>query len=179
MEQKSNLALIGPRGVGKSTVAKLISEKLNRPLFIIDELVQYEAEGNSIEQIVDSGGWSSFRDLELFVLNKLTKCSNSIIDCGGGILVEAPSGASMYESFSERKFEQLSHCAKLVYLQRPLEQLVGLVPLDSNRPKLADDYKQLLARRLPWYEKAADVVAEIGNQTAEEVATEVINKAYS
>lgn len=176
MSDKKNIALIGARGVGKSTIAKLLSDQRQRPLFIMDELVQYEAEGQTIETIVVNNGWTSFRNYELLVLEKLAKCSDCVIDCGGGVLVEAPIEPSLQESFSERKFEKLHACATLIYLKRPLEDLVNLVKLDSNRPKLAEDYKSLLSLRLPWYEKAADITIDMDDKTPEQILDEIVIK---
>lgn len=174
MSGSQNIAFIGARGVGKSTIAKLVAHTLEKPLFCMDELIQYEAHGRSIEQIVEEENWTGFRDLELLVLEKLAKCQGAVIDCGGGVLVEAPEEPSMKETFSERKHTKLQECAKVIYLKRPLEELVSLVELDANRPKLSDDYKMLLEQRLPWYEKAADHTIELADLSTVDVKNEVL-----
>jgi len=176
MSIKTNIALIGARGVGKSTIAKLTSQNLDRPLFCMDELIQYEAHGETIESIVTNGGWAKFREIELYVLEKLSKCNHSVIDCGGGVLVEAPVEPSLEETFSERKYQKLHACAKIMYLRRPLEDLVDLVALDAHRPQLCNDYKRLLSLRLPWYEKAADLSIDLLDKSPETLCQEIIDR---
>jgi len=174
MSKKNNIAFVGARGVGKSTIARMVAQELYKTPFCMDELIQYESNGQSIEHIVQSEGWNGFRDLEFHVLEKLSKCSNSIIDCGGGVLVEAPKTPKDEETFSDRKFNQLKDCAKVIYLRRPLEDLIHIVELDENRPSLSDDYKLLLERRLPWYEKAADHIVDLEQNSAEEMRDIII-----
>lgn len=174
MSNKNNVAFIGARGVGKSTIARMVAQELYKTPFCMDELIQYESKGQNIENIVLSKGWKGFRDLEFQVLEKLSHCSNSIIDCGGGVLVEAPERPNREEAFSDRKFNQLKNCAKVIYLRRPLQDLVDIVELDENRPSLSNDYKLLLEKRLPWYEKAADHIVDLEQNSAEEMKDIII-----
>ena len=81
-----NIILIGFRGTGKSTIAKLLGKILNRKVFSIDSIVEKNAEEN-ISSIVKTKGWKYFRDLESEVLKEVTQENNIIIDCGGGIVL--------------------------------------------------------------------------------------------
>src|SRR3989338_1892140 len=56
---KMNLVLIGYRGTGKSSVAKLIAEKMHAKLISTDELIVKKA-GMSIPKIVERKGWEHF-----------------------------------------------------------------------------------------------------------------------
>jgi shikimate kinase len=159
---KKNIALIGPRGAGKSKVSRKLTKKLSMPVFSVDTLISYECQGESIETIVKKrGGWSGFRSREFFILERLCQMNNVIVDCGGGILVEAPEGDKGEEHFSEKKADTLkSHCF-VIYLKRPMNFLATKIAPDPNRPNLIGDYETLLNRRLPWYESVADLTVDL------------------
>lgn len=57
------LFLIGPRASGKSTVGRLVAERLGLPFHDTDDMVMDEA-GRSIAEIVRQEGWESFRERE-------------------------------------------------------------------------------------------------------------------
>ena len=71
-------------GCGKSTIAKLLSEKINIPHIDLDD----EIEKNNkmkISQLFDSQGEVKFRKIEKEVLTKILKSKNkSVISLGGG-----------------------------------------------------------------------------------------------
>lgn len=162
-----NVALIGGRGAGKSKVSRRLSKLTGWPVMSTDILVAYEAGGLSVEKIVAKEGWSGFRAREFAILEKLKLMQEVIIDCGGGILVEAPAAdGSAGETFSKRKSELLRSYATLVYIKRPMSWLLEKARKDSNRPDLVGNYVELLERRLPWYEQAADQILDLGDGAA-------------
>ncbi|MFR7760018.1 MAG: shikimate kinase [Peptoniphilus grossensis] len=77
-----NIALVGMPSCGKTTMARLLSEKLNRDYFDTDKLIQ-EREGK-IPEIFEKKGEKYFRDLETKVLEELSKKTGIIIATGGG-----------------------------------------------------------------------------------------------
>jgi shikimate kinase len=172
-----NIALIGARGAGKSKISRKLTKLLQRQIFSTDSLISYEADGDPISSIVENMGWTGFRDMEHQVLEKLSAMKNIIIDCGGGILVEAPgTDGKKKESFSERKAQLLKNRCTVVYLERPMKYLMDKGKLDANRPELSKDYKALLERRLPWYENAADITVSLVDVTVKEAAEKVVEK---
>ena len=77
-----NIALVGMPSCGKTTMARLLSEKLNRDYFDTDKLIQ-EREGK-IPEIFENKGEKYFRDFETKVLEEVSKKTGIIIATGGG-----------------------------------------------------------------------------------------------
>ncbi len=159
MAEKTNIAFIGGRGAGKSRISRKFGKLSGRLCLSTDTLISYEAGGIPITKIVAQEGWKGFREREYQLLGKLARMQNLVVDCGGGILVEAPeSGAE--ERLSSRKLDLLKSC-HVVYVKRDLNWLLEKASADLNRPDLPGGYRELLERRLPWYEQAADFVLDM------------------
>lgn len=157
----TNLALVGARGAGKSKISRKLSKKASRVLLSLDNLICYEMGGRTIQSIVEEMGWKGFRDLEWSMLAQVCQMPNVILDCGGGILVEAPIEPGAPERFSERKASLLKRHARVVYIKRDWDWLMSKSGLDPARPALGDDYRAILEKRLPWYEATADYVLDM------------------
>ena len=163
MKLKTNIALIGGRGAGKSKISRKFGKLSGRVVMSTDTLISYEAGGITIARIVEENGWRDFRNKEYQILEKLNALNNIIIDCGGGIMVEAPdeSVGETIETYSERKIEILKSNATVVYVKRSMKWLIGKSGHDSSRPDLVGEYSTLLERRFPWYEKTADFILDM------------------
>ena len=179
-ELKSNLALIGGRGCGKSSIAKRLARcNRNFMLFSLDALIRYERDAASIPEIVEQEGWSGFRALEFEVLKKAAAFqSGALIDCGGGIVVDLDENGE--EIFSQRKVEALRAHSRIVYLARDVEYLISRVGSDPSRPALSDhhDFESIMARRDPWYREAADVVIDCADNGKTELSRIVLRWFY-
>ena len=81
---KKNIVLIGMMGCGKTTVGKLLSQRLDHPLVDTDALIE-ERQGRSIPDIFARDGEAGFRALELELCRELSGQENLIIACGGGL----------------------------------------------------------------------------------------------
>ncbi|MEQ9362679.1 MAG: shikimate kinase [Leptospirales bacterium] len=163
MSDPTNIAFIGARGAGKSKLSRKFGKRSGRVVLSTDSLVSYEAGGRTVAQIVAAEGWPGFRDREYELLAKIGDMRDIVVDCGGGILVEAggPDAPAGAEIFSERKAAKLKEIAHVVYIYRDIDWLIGRVAEDSNRPDLGGDYRRLLERRLPWYERIADTTLDM------------------
>lgn len=153
-----NINLIGMRGVGKSNVARRLSVMAKMPVMSTDALVEYETGRTVVEFVADHGGdWRPFRDLEYHVLGKLAAMDGLIIDCGGGIVVDlGPDGEEIY---SERKVRRMRAIGPVVWLQGDIEQdSAAKSEADPARPSLHASRTaiEIMERRRPWYEQAAD-----------------------
>ncbi|MBF0196230.1 MAG: shikimate kinase [Planctomycetes bacterium] len=178
---KNKIAFIGARGAGKSKISRKLSKRCDLPVFSTDTLVSYEAGGITIAELVKNSSWPAFRQQEYDILEKLVGMKDVIIDCGGGILVEAPDASQGRdeEAFSQRKFALLSANCHIVYLRQSKEYLINKMSPDANRPDLVGDYEKVLDRRLPWYENSADMVVDLENTKGRQAVNMILDEFSS
>lgn len=170
-----NIALIAPRGAGKSKLSRKLSKRTGRLNLSTDQLVCYEAGGKTIKEIVETEGWISFRNREYEILKKLTSMNHIIIDCGGGILFDIDP-ITNEEIESERKINLLKKNTFIIYIFRDIEWLLNNVSNDFQRPYLSqeNEYIEILKRRLPSYQKYADYILDMRNKEVKEGVEEII-----
>ncbi|MDR1577345.1 MAG: hypothetical protein LBT86_03805 [Deltaproteobacteria bacterium] len=147
------IVLIGFMGAGKTTVGRLLSQILHRPLVDLDEALE-ERLGLTIPEIFSQKGEEYFRTQETLLLNELTRSQEPRILSAGGGVVERP-----------RNIHILSF-VKTYYLKAPVADLWARLqgPERAHRP-LAQDKAGFWARfenRAPWYESAGEVVDATG-----------------
>lgn len=149
------------RGVGKSNISRRLGFLTKRPVLATDLLVEYET-GQPIPEYVADHGWSSFRDKEFAVLQRIGAMDNVIVDCGGGIVVDVDVDTGT-EFLSERKIDALRSRGPVIWLRGDIERLVAKTATDPNRPTLSETTAagDLMRRREPFYREAADVVLDV------------------
>ena len=153
-----NIVLTGMPGCGKSTVAKLLSEKLSRPLIEADALIEEKA-GMSIPEIFASLGEEGFRRLETEVLAEQGKRSGAVISTGGGCVTRRENYPLLHQN------------AAIVWIKRDL----SLLPKDGRPLSLKNDLSEMYEKRRPLYGSFADI--EIDNDGAPEAAARKILEA--
>lgn len=170
-----NITIIGLRGAGKSNVSRRLSVHTKRPVLPTDVMVEYEADGRSIPELVAAEGWPAFREREYQALRRIVRLDGVIIDAGGGIVVDlAPDGS---EVFSERKVGLLQESGPVIWLRGDVERLVKKVQAKADRPDLVDPAQVLatMEARTPLYEKAATHVIDIDGKRRERIALEIVS----
>lgn len=170
-----NIALIGPRGVGKSKVSRRLSKLLSMPVISTDMIAIYEAGGISIPNQIknNNGKWNNFRKLELKVLENLSKSKNIILDCGGGILFDVDKDGREY--YSEKKVKVLKSFCTVFGLWHNTDYLIEKVINDTERPVLSEinSYREILERRLPFYQSASDFYIPVEGLDPKEIAKKI------
>lgn len=139
--QVRNLVLIGMPGCGKSTVGKILAEKLGRTFIDTDEEFAKQ-EGMLAGEYIEKYGEVAFRDAESRVVKEFCKEKSLVIATGGGsILREENRDAMMQNSL-------------IVYMDRELCKLAT-----DGRPlsKDMDRLQKLYETRQPIYVNLADV----------------------
>ncbi len=164
-----NVVLIGYRGTGKSTVGKLVAERLGRVLVSTDaEIVKSAVQ--SIPEIVEQHGWEYFRDLETKICQDLAGRDGDgvVIDTGGGAILRS------------QNVEGLKRTGKLFWLTAPVETIARRIGADTQRPSLTgtksflDEIQDVLRERTPKYQAAADYIIETDGKSATQVADEIL-----
>lgn len=152
--QKLNLALIGMPGCGKSTVGRLLAEKLGRPLLDCDKEI-VRRSGQAIADIFAEQGEAKFRQIESQTLADIAKEGGQVIACGGGVVLRPEN------------IQALRQNSLLIWLDRPLEQLaVGKGrPLSPN----PEANRLLYQQRAPLYQQYADYRQACAQTPAETV----------
>lgn len=104
--KKSNfnsILLHGFRCTGKSTIGKILAEKLHFDYMEMDDLIVKQA-GKSIDNLTDGGtNWQEFRRLENILLKKLLKKKNTVVSTGGGLAVN-----NIYKDHTKKTFGDLN-----------------------------------------------------------------------
>jgi shikimate kinase len=158
-----NIVLTGMRGVGKSNISRRLSLFTKWPVLSTDLLIEYENGGKTIQEIMASNGgdWHAFREMEFQVVQKISRFDQVIIDCGGGVVVDLADDGS--EIYSSRKVDLLKQNGRIVWLKADIERLAAKVKGDQRRPTLDEtrSAEEVMRRRLPFYEQAADLVLDI------------------
>lgn len=169
--------LIGLSGSGKSTVGRLLAQRLARPLLDIDALIEEEC-GERIPALFAQHGEAYFRDCESRVLAKAVQQTEAaIIVTGGGIVVRPENRALM----ADRGIRVYLHVEPDVAIQRlreQHEQAVAQGAAPELRPMLAGPdplagLQRLLSERNAWYEEA-ELTCSTAQKNAEQVVRDVI-----
>lgn len=150
---KTNIALIGFMGAGKSTIAELLALELGKQAVELDRLIELKA-GKSITAIFKDDGEGAFRRLETEIGREIAAGGNRVISCGGGIVLNSIN------------IDGLKEKGVVVYLRASAEVLhKRIVGKDIERPLLKEDnslqtVKKMMRARQPLYERAADIVID-------------------
>ena len=147
--QMENIILIGMPGCGKSTVGKLLAQRLGRSFVDADSRI-VDAAGMSIPEIFAHSGEDGFRQIETQVLSDLGMRSGLVIATGGGCVTR------------ERNYPLLHQNGVCVWLTRDLAKL----PTDGRPLSQKGKLEQMYQIRKPLYERFADVT--VSNDAAVE-----------
>ena len=163
---EQNIFLIGFMGAGKSTIAKVLQRELGMELVEMDERIVKE-QGMSINDIFAQKGEDGFRDIESQLVIDIGKNKNSIVSCGGGVVVRPQNVENMKKS------------GKIVFLTATPETILKRVKNGKDRPLLnghmnVEYISELMEKRRQMYEDAADVKVATDGKTVGEICTEII-----
>jgi XRE family aerobic/anaerobic benzoate catabolism transcriptional regulator len=146
------IALLGPRGAGKSSIGRALAERLARPLIELDARIEGLA-GMTVAQIWDLHGEATYRELERAALERLLAAApRAIVATGGGIVTDPAT------------FELLRERTVTIWLRAPADvHWERVVAQGDQRPMGSDPRAMELLRRLmherePLYRRAHHVV---------------------
>lgn len=162
-----NIVLIGYRGTGKSSVAKILGTRLKKEVVSTDAWLVKEV-GMKIPDIVQLYGWDKFRIYESEVIQAVAAMDGMIMDAGGGVILR------------DRNIKAFKKNGKVFWLTAKVQSIVERIGSDDQRPSLTgqksfvDEVEEVLAKRIPLYRAAADFEISTDDKTEDNVAEEII-----
>lgn len=162
-----NIVLCGFMGSGKTTIGRLLKEKLKMPLVDIDEMIESDT-GLTIFQIFEKFGEDGFRKIECDTVKKASEMKNTIISTGGGSVLN-PDNVTTLKS-----------TGKIFFLDVTPETVLKRLDGNTTRPLLQRPDKEkavreLLNARRDKYIFAADYVVKSANESPMIAAKEIIS----
>jgi Shikimate kinase len=123
-----NIVLIGIMGCGKTTISKLLADKLNRPLIDMDDYLvdKYQMTINEMFDISED----YFRERETECCYDVSKLDGYIISTGGGVIKK------------KENTELLKKNGIVIYLDRPIINILEDVET-ASRPLLKEGTQKL------------------------------------
>lgn len=166
---KTNVAIIGFMGVGKSTVGKLLAKKLGKQYVETDSLI-VKRVGKSIPQIFKEDGEIAFRELEIEIIKELALKEGQVIDCGGGVVL------------NKINIDRLKQSSIVVWLTASPLAIARRTSFDGDgRPLLnyrndITNIRSLLHERKPFYELASEIEVNTTGKSVELVVNKIIER---
>ncbi|MEE2659188.1 MAG: shikimate kinase [Candidatus Latescibacterota bacterium] len=162
-----NVVLVGYRAAGKSTLGRLVAERLGWPYLDIDRGID-EYSGKTIKALYEEDGDTAYRDVESQVVAEMCAQDERVIAFGAGSLIRK----------SNR--EHARRGSLIFYLKVSPEVLWERICADpgseETRPKLSSgglaEVVEMLAQRAPVYRECANEVLD-GTQPPEQLADRV------
>ena len=163
-----NIVLIGFMGAGKSTIAGELKDKLEMDRVEMDQMI-VENRGMSISEIFDEFGEAYFRNLESNTLIELQKRKQTIVSCGGGVVMR------------EENADHMKKNGRVVLLTAKPETIYERVKDSDERPILngnmnVEYISGLMEKRKERYEAVADVTVATDGKNVTQICEEIIAK---
>jgi shikimate kinase len=160
-----NIFLVGPMGVGKTTIGNHLARKLKYEFVDSDTEIE-KRTGASISLIFDIEGEDGFRKREAAMIEELTQKPHIVLSTGGG---------SVLNDTSRQHLRSRGH---VVYLKASEDILYERLKKSRNRPLMETEDKrkviqELIEEREPLYLAVADVTITTDGRSAQDVAKEI------
>jgi len=161
--QRTNIVLIGMPGAGKSTVGVVVAKLLAMDFVDTDVLIQAR-EKRTLQAIIRAEGLSALKQVE----------EQTLLDLAATQTVIATGGSAVY---SDAAMAALKRRGIAVFLDVPLPELVErLNDLDARGVVMepGESLADLYRKRLPLYQRHADLRLDCGGKSAGQVALETV-----
>jgi len=167
MKAPKNIILFGYMGTGKTTVARRLGERLNRPVVEMDDLIE-KREGMTISRIFAERGEEYFRKLERELVRELAGGRGRIIATGGGVVLDPAN------------IRDLARSGLLICLTARPEVILNRVAGENHRPLLErpdreETVKRMLNDRRLYYDRIPNQV-DTSDLSVEEVVDRLIER---
>jgi len=165
MLRDANIILAGPMGSGKTSVGKIIANRMKREFEDTDHMIE-KATGLTIARIFSERSEAFFRSLERQIVKLVAKRRNLVVAVGGGTTVP------------EINLADLSERGIVICLRATENELFRRLSDNQGRPLLkGNDLKSRISQILDQRRSAYDAIpfsVDTTGLSAEQVADRVI-----
>lgn len=164
---KQHIVLVGMMGAGKSSVGRVLAQRLGRQLLDSDDMIEAQT-GRTVREIWNAEGEPTFRELETSVLAEAVAADEpSVIAAAGGVVLSEANRAALANS-----------AAHVVWLLADVDLLLERVKNGMHRPLLDADpegtLRTMFDTREPLYKEVADAIVSVDHRTINDVAGAVL-----
>jgi len=181
-----NIYICGFMGAGKTTTAKVLSDRIHLPVFEMDEILESKFH-LPISDYFDSYGEERFRREESELLKLISESGPAIVSCGGGITLNEDNIEIMRETGSvvvlEATPETIRERTKDTFTRPLLKQSANneddlelFLPSNSLmfEKEMISRIEKMMKRREASYKKAGNLFIQTDEKTPDVVAYEII-----
>ena len=163
-EDRRRVALIGLRGGGKSTLGRLLAERLDVPFIELDREIERRS-GANLSEIFDMFGQETFRRAEREALDDVLRRHPHFVIATSGSIVTEPGTLELL----------LASCFTVWVRAEPEEHMKRVMAQGDMRPmannaRAMEDLVSILKSREPLYAKAEAVLATTGKTPEQNLA---------
>ena len=166
MKSKRNIVFLGMMGSGKTSIGKLISNKLKKDFFDIDQVIENNI-GMNISKIFDQKGEKFFRDQEEKITLNILKKNDKIIALGGGAFL------------NKNIRDEILNNHISFWLNWDAKTLINRIKKSTKRPiainSTSNELNKIIQKRSYIYSKALYKV-DCNGLTKVEIVKEVLKK---
>ncbi len=165
MKRLDKVFLVGPMGVGKTTIGRVLAEIMGLQFFDSDREIE-ASTGADIPWIFDVEGEDGFRIREVRMIDQLSRRKKIVLATGGGAVL------------AEKNRKRLAKRGVVVYLQASIRQQVERTSRDKNRPLLQTPdpekkIRELMKMRDPLYREVADIIIDTNRRNPRTVSVDI------
>ena len=166
-----NIILIGFRGTGKTTIGKMLAQRLGKEFVDADEYLE-QKEGKTVKDIFAEGGEKLFREIETHVIAELCRLDDRVVATGGGAILR------------EENVKTLKKSGIIILLEADVDTIYKRIHkgtvTEQRRPSLTnrgayEEIEYLLEYRRPLYDRTADFVINTTSMSAIDAANKIIS----
>lgn len=160
LKSKMNIVLIGMPSCGKTTIAKLVGERLGRNVLDTDQIIE-QGSNIDISHIFSSMGEQRFREMESDAISQTSKIGGVVLSTGGGAVL------------NQENVKMLKQNGCIFYIKRSVDKLIS-----KNRPlSIKNSNEKLFMERKEIYQNSCDFT--IDNNASIDLSVEKLIKQFN